>query len=295
MDNFLKKLNLTNGHSIVDYFFNQLLDEFNFHKNSEKYLNKIQTRNLIQYYRNYNRHTIEQFSYYYGLRSQNSVDLINNSEKKIFILDAGCGLGSMSIFFSLLGAEVYGIDLSKNRIEIANRRVKYYEKKFRTKLNVNFQTMNIFKFKSKQKLDLIFANEFISHVDPLELFLQMANNNLRMGGYLNISDTNNNNPYARYKAWRVHRREGLCSRKRDPNSNEEVSYLCERLLTINQLRNEVAKNGFNVNKIKTFGFLPQILFNKKLFKKGQKIIGSIPIIKNLGVIFDISSVKIKNI
>ena len=295
MNDFYNKVKSMDNYSIVNYFFKELLNEFKYYKKSGKYLNNSQYKDLLKYYKNYNHHNIDYLSYYYTLRLKKIIDLILKSKKQVNILDAGCGLGTITILFSLLGSKVMGVDLSNNRIEIANNRIKYYCDKYNDSLKINFKNVNILKFKFNRKFDCIFANEFISHVDPFIDFIKMANNNLKYFGTIIISDTNNDNPYSRFQAWLVHRKVGLYTKCKDPKSNQDVSYACERLLTIRQLRSALSKCGFSIDDFQSFGFAPRSFFNKNLFNWGHRTISSIPVLRNFGALFNISGVKIREI
>lgn len=60
-----------------------------------------------------------------GHRTKRIFELLNLEELKgKTILDVGCGNGQYSVFFALLGANVYGIDISQMGIEVAERIAK---------------------------------------------------------------------------------------------------------------------------------------------------------------------------
>ena len=44
------------------------------------------------------------------------------------ILDLGCGMGTQSLLFAMLGAEVVGVDLDGNALEILGARMAFYER-----------------------------------------------------------------------------------------------------------------------------------------------------------------------
>lgn len=59
-------------------------------------------------------------------------ELKNNKNEKLKILDVGCGIGRNSIFMANEGFDVYGIDISKEALNIAKKKAK--EKK----LSINY-------------------------------------------------------------------------------------------------------------------------------------------------------------
>ena len=51
--------------------------------------------------------------------------------------------GSEVILCGLLGADVTGIDIKEERLNVAKKRIKYYENEMNTKINVKFSLENI--------------------------------------------------------------------------------------------------------------------------------------------------------
>ena len=56
------------------------------------------------------------------------------------ILDAGCGVGTESIFWSTLrdDIEVMGVDISKDRLDVAKTRKILYERRLGKPLKISF-------------------------------------------------------------------------------------------------------------------------------------------------------------
>ncbi len=87
-----------------------------------------------------------------------------------------------------------GIDLNKNRINCANQRKLYYENLLNKKIDVNFKLQNIFKYKEKDKFDIIWITESIHHIEPVPKVLEFCYNLLNSDGRIIICDPNGLNP-----------------------------------------------------------------------------------------------------
>lgn len=267
-----------------DFFYN-LCKELQYHEHSRKYLALDMYKSLRGYYSNYNLKNANYYGHYYAQRVRDAVNFVLNSLSPS-VLDAGCGVGSESLLFSLLGANVIGVDLNKERLMVAKARIKYYEDKFGRDLPVKFILKNILKFHKPERFDLIWVLESISHIHPIEGFLKIVRENLKPEGIIIISDTNKFNPYARFKAWKVHRKEGLYTSVKDPESLELVPYAQERIFTILGIKGFLEKNGFKVFLPRCSGYIPQLpLFPSNFMKPLDDIVTRIPMMKSLGVIY----------
>ncbi len=86
--------------------------------------------------------------FYQNKNYDKEVDFIKNfiKNQNVNILDAGCGTGSHAKILYNLGYNVYGFDLNKEMIEIAN-----------SKVSNHFFVGNILNYKSDKKLGLILS------------------------------------------------------------------------------------------------------------------------------------------
>ncbi|MEJ2751043.1 MAG: class I SAM-dependent methyltransferase, partial [Anaerolineae bacterium] len=107
------------------------------------------------------------------------------------ILDAGCGVGTESLFWATVREDVtiLGVDAHQPRIETAVARLPEWEQRLQRPLSLQFQCQNIFDVLGQQTFDLIWSMEAISHIDPAETFLSAAWSSLAPGGCLVISDS----------------------------------------------------------------------------------------------------------
>lgn len=62
------------------------------------------------------------------------------------ILDLGCGMGTQSLLFALLGADVVGVDLDDRSLSILEARKSFYEKQTGRSLSLKYFQADAFKF-----------------------------------------------------------------------------------------------------------------------------------------------------
>ena len=114
-----------------------------------------------------------------------------NLFKNLNCLDVGCGGGILSEKLKRLGANVTGIDASKNSIEIAKKHAK------KSRLEIDYKcitTSKLLKIKDDKvinKFDLVIASEVIEHVNNRKIFLSDISNLCRPGGLVIFTTINN--------------------------------------------------------------------------------------------------------
>ena len=106
--------------------------------------------------------------------------------KKINILDIGCGGGLLCEPMKRLGAEITGIDASKNNIGIAKTHAKEMN------LNINYINCSPENLKFKNKFDVILNMEVVEHVSNLNLFIQSCSELVKKNGIMFIATINKN-------------------------------------------------------------------------------------------------------
>jgi len=248
---------------------------------------------LRDYYPNILKHEsyYKYIRHHYALRVMH---LIMNVKKNSEILDVGCGNGSESILCGILGGKVLGIDISKERIKIAKKRVGCYENKLNRKIDVEFQLENVFKHFGNY--DLIWANESIQHIAPLTKFLKISYKNLRMSGKIIIADQNRLNPYAYLLSKKAQKKNrGLYITKKEPNTGEVIHYAVERIFTILEIKRILYKIFKNVD-IYPFTYFPFTIFkkfNNFCIEFEKNYLRKVPILKLFSVGYVIISTKIE--
>lgn len=162
------------------------------------------------------------------------------------ILDAGCGWGIYSTFFALLDASVIGVDLRKERIKVANARKEYFKSKYKMKDNLAFYNKNIFSLNYKDKFDIIWATEAISHISPADKFLEKSYEMLKTGGELIIADPNGFYIPTQISLLR-HRGLKLYYTRKDPDTGLDIEYADERIFTLYKITKMLKKAGFKID------------------------------------------------
>ena len=98
------------------------------------------------------------------------------------VLDIGCGGGLLSVPMARMGAEITGIDASKESIKAAK---DYVVDK---NLNIDYLHTTVEQFAKKdKKYDVVTAMEIVEHVNNPKLFLNTACSLLKPGGIMFIS------------------------------------------------------------------------------------------------------------
>ncbi|MDP2924111.1 MAG: class I SAM-dependent methyltransferase [Candidatus Omnitrophota bacterium] len=216
--------------------------------------------NMLRMFKGY---SIERFNY--------SVRTIMENKRHLKILDAGCGLGTNSILFALLGADVWGIDIKKQRIDLAKERVKYYEREYDVRLDINFLAQNIFDLKGS--FDVIFVNEAISHIHPAEEFLKLSYRLLKNNGEIIIADANGLNPFVQLHYFKK-RGSKLYDTIIDSATGKIIPIANERIFNLYQIKKRLQNAKFSIKHIECFlpfaSFTGRKVYNR-IFLRLQKL------------------------
>ena len=127
---------------------------------------------------------------------QNVTRILNNDKIKVNLLenlnclDVGCGGGILSEKLKRLGANVTGIDASKNSIEIAKNHAKNSRLEIDYKCITTSKLLEIKLDKIINKFDLVIASEVIEHVNNRKIFLSDIANLCRPGGLVIFTTIN---------------------------------------------------------------------------------------------------------
>ncbi|MCB0208528.1 MAG: methyltransferase domain-containing protein [Anaerolineae bacterium] len=213
------------------------------------------------------------------------------------ILDAGCGLGTESIFWSTLrdDVEVVGVDVSTERLETAQARLETYQKQRGKTLNVRFIEENIFKILDMQQFDLVWTMEAISHIDPAERFMQHVFENFNPHGHLVISDSHILNPAMAWRIVKMRRRGVVEHTQKTTNAGEIILYAQERLFSVTHLVTLLKDVGFSSVESQLSIFFPaHMALYKNIFplcKQLDRLLDRFPGIRNLGGIYTVTAGK----
>tara|TARA_B100000700_G_scaffold316662_1_gene406607 strand:+ start:4317 stop:5045 length:729 start_codon:yes stop_codon:yes gene_type:complete len=108
----------------------------------------------------------------------------NKPLENIKILDIGCGGGLLSEPMTKLGADVVGIDASKNNIKIAELHAK------KNNLKIKYYCTSPEKFKTETKFDVILNMEIIEHVNDVDFYLKSCSRLLKKNGIMFVATLN---------------------------------------------------------------------------------------------------------
>lgn len=152
----------------------------------------------------------------------------SNPKKNENILDVACGSGELAIKIASNGSNVYGIDLDKKEIEIANRVSK------REKLNCEFTIGNAEDLPYENEyFDKIVSSCALEHFKNDEKALKEMNRTLKSNGSIVLSVDSFSYPVEK-NLKEIHR-----------NKYQVVNYY-----TLNKLEEKLNNTGFKLNKSK---------------------------------------------
>lgn len=165
-------------------------------------------------------------------------------EEKPTVLDAGSGWGTQGILFGLAGASVLGCDLRKDRVDIGNKRLNYWNERLGMQLDVRFACRNLFEMDADNSFDFVWSSQSISHIDPAEDFLELAFRFLKPGGQLVVSDSSvfslfGQLRHLRARGLRVHQTYKM-------HTGETVPYAVERMMSYGKVSRLMKRTGFQV-------------------------------------------------
>ena len=106
--------------------------------------------------------------------------------EKINILDIGCGGGLLCEPLKRLGANITGIDASKNNIEIAKLHAKEMG------LDINYIKSSPENLKFDKKFDVILNMEIVEHVSDINFFIKNCSSLIEKKGIMFVATINKN-------------------------------------------------------------------------------------------------------
>lgn len=149
-------------------------------KNSFTHHIQLKTNNMNNLNINYNR-----------IEDLKRLEFIKNTfqsfeNKKLNVLDVGCGNGNISRYIGSFGHKVLGIDISKSSIDKANS--------LNSLDNVTFKNIPAEQIDPEMKYDLIICSEVIEHLHIPNLVVNTLRNKLTKDGVLIITVPNGYGP-----------------------------------------------------------------------------------------------------
>ena len=240
----------------------------------------------------------------YASRLASALLAVREAEPPARLLDAGCGYGTESLLFALSGADVTGVELISERVELARSRISFYQNRVSAPLSIQFVNADVMRYLERtQPFDIICTIEAISHIHPLETFLSLAHRSLSPGGLLITSDPNALNPIALYRAYRIRGAARYTVRKKaeDPGDGAPVYEAVERISSAPGYARRLMRAGFKVRHIAMSGFLassfvPPSFHRSKLvlalLTSLQRILQALPILRLMGTVYTVVAQKV---
>lgn len=212
------------------------------------------------------------------------------------VLDAGCGVGTESIFWATLNknAHITGVDLSEDRLKVADARLTAWAEREQRPLPIQFLNQSIFDVLKGEPFDCIWSMESISHIDPAEDFLTAAFENLSTGGSLVISDSHLLNPAMLWRLAKMRTDVPVRTQKKLADG-KEISYAHERLFAVPKLSHLLQKAGFSkVDTQLSIFFPPSFVRQPRLFNIARRLDSfwdKLPLFRQIGGIYTVTAHK----
>lgn len=195
--------------------------------------------------------------------------LRGHPDRPVRVLDAGCGFGSECLLFALSGAHVVGIDLRPERHAVAVKRVPFWSRETGVDLKIDIRLANVFDLSESNCFDLIWVHNAISHIHPVDKFLEFCRELLAPGGEIVIIDVNKASIRKRFMHKHDHEHAGegeagLYKTVKDPNTGADVVYAVERDLTLTEQCELLRQSGLEVASTECFvgfhGRVPELIY-----------------------------------
>lgn len=198
------------------------------------------------------------------------------------ILDYGCGNGIHSVWLAQYGARVVGIDLSKNSLEVAKKRIRKQGLDNKVEfLLMDCENMNF----PDNYFDIIFDGGTFSSLDIKKVFPELRRI-LKPGGFLIGIETFGHNPFTNFK------------RRINKLIGKRTKWAAEHIIKMNDLKE--AERYFSKIEIHFFHPISWIAFPflnmpggkllLKIFEKIDRLLLYIPFLKRFAfkVVFVLS-------
>jgi len=113
------------------------------------------------------------------------------TERRLRILDLGCGLGMNSVVLASYGADVVGVDVDPRCTALAQKRVQYFEGRLGRPLHIGFVTADFRDYDAgPEGFDAVFSMSAFSHMLPMPETVAHIASLLRRHGRVFIWDKN---------------------------------------------------------------------------------------------------------
>lgn len=136
------------------------------------------------------------------------------------LLDAGCGIGTESLWFALNGASVTAIDIDDRFLSVGASRLADLERFCGRSLACTFERRSISQMEGE--FDLIWLEHSFHHMEPRNEVVQKLESLLAPGGYLVFCETNAWNPLLQWQFFMLRGWQTVIKHKGEQWGNERV-------------------------------------------------------------------------
>jgi len=226
---------------------------------------------------------------FFAMRLQPVLTYVNTFKQRQnrppHILDLGCGFGLESTLICSTGAVVYGVDAFDTKIQGARELQSHYEKAYGIKLDLSFDTANLFNFTPAQPYDAVYSSATLHHIEPAPRAMEAISQLLKPGGYFFLSDENGLSPVQQLA---VQKRIGWFSARKqwrtDVNTGKQFLYGNENIRAPFQWASHMHRADLQPQTLKYCRFLPAVNWPIERLVDTERRLRTIPIISHFGAI-----------
>ncbi len=206
-----------------------------------------------KYYHSFKKHFGKYLAYHYASQIREAEDVISKLDKPS-VLEIGCGCGTESIWLGIKGASVTGVDLQKDRLDIAQARLDYTRNTLGFQIDVKFKMASVFELDNPEKFDVIWMEQAFHHIEPRKQFIEQLSRLLKTGGQVIISEANAWNPLLQMQLLKQRGLETI--KEYEDKAGARHMYGNERILTAGSLSKQLQRAGFSVRSVRYYRIFP---------------------------------------
>ena len=205
----------------------------------------------------------EYMKYNFYQRLKPIITIVENENRTLRVLDIGSGCGTESLYFSLIGCDVTGVELLYKHHEVAKERKQILEKNLGRKTKCRFEHGSILEYQPDEKFDLVWMEEAFHHLEPRELVVKKICSLVKPNGYIILSEANALNILLQLGLFRMRGFNTIIQYKDDDGTDHIWGH--ERILTASRLAKWFKRENVIVSEIQYFRLLPNKFLDYKIF------------------------------
>ncbi len=206
------------------------------------------------YYAGFRRHFPERMRRYYAAQLDEAVAAVE-ARPGCRVLEIGCGCGTESLWLALRGADVFGVDVQRERVAVAEARAAILRRE-RPDLTARFAVTGILELPAAPAYDLIWMEQALHHLEPRDAVADHVAGMLKPGGLLVISEANAWNPLLQMQLFRRRGFRTVTTKRLE--DGREVPYGDERVLTAGSLEALFRARGITPESRRYFRIFPNL-------------------------------------